>query len=275
MHFTFKTSSWIDVAREEVTMRKQQFRNDLSSLHKKREILVKIMKRKEMKEIQKRLIDQIFQEISNVIITQRNLIVSLRKLESENIALHMMSLKVQAVLEKSQTWVKKIASSAYVMCRSFAILAHDVCITLNISNQKTIIKRLIKNNARLHEDLKMLRIAWLKKIVESEKIHSSFIIKIMIKMMINWLLNVDMLNSYQECSCKLFEKNCHITQCYKCFNFDHMTKFCKNEECCFKCTDKHNITSRNALCWWIKDDARTATIVTNSEDIHVLSENYK
>jgi len=61
------------------------------------------MKRKEMKEIQKRLIDQIFQEISNVIITQRNLIVSLRKLESENIALHMMSLKVQAVLEKSQT----------------------------------------------------------------------------------------------------------------------------------------------------------------------------
>ncbi len=50
-----------------------------------------------------------------------------------------------------------------------------------------------------------------------------------------------MLNSYQECSCKLFEKNCRITQCYKCFNFDHMTRFCKNKECCFKCTDKHHI----------------------------------
>ena len=63
----------------------------------------------------------------------------------------------------------------------------------------------------------------------------------MIKMMINWLLNVDMLNSYQECSCKLFEKNCHITQCYKCFDFDHMTKCCKNEERCFKCANKHHI----------------------------------
>jgi len=61
------------------------------------------MKKKEMKEIQKRLIDQIFQEIANMLMTQRDLIVSLRKLESEDIALHVMSLKVQAVLEKSQT----------------------------------------------------------------------------------------------------------------------------------------------------------------------------
>ncbi len=165
----------------------------------------------------------------------------LRKLESEDIVLHMMSLKAQAVLEKFQTWVKKIASSTHVVFRSFMILAHDVHIILNTSNQKMIIKKLIKNNVRLYEDLKMLRIAWLKKIVESEKIHSLLIVKIMIKTMINWLLNINMLNSYQECLCKLFKKNCCITQCYKCFDFDHMTKFCKNKERCFKCTDKHHI----------------------------------
>ncbi len=59
--------------------------------------------------------------------------------------------------------------------------------------------------------------------------------------MMNQLLNVSILNSYQECSCKLFEKNCCITQCYKCFDFDYMTIFCKNEERCFKCADKHHI----------------------------------
>ena len=32
-----------------------------------------------------------------------------------------------------------------------------------------------------------------------------------------------------------------VLQCYKCFNFDHVTRFCKNKECCFKCTDKHHI----------------------------------
>ncbi len=90
---------------------------------------------------------------------QQDLIMLLRKLESEDIALHVMSLKAQAALEKTQTWVKKIASSAHVVRKSFAILAHDVHITLNTSNQKMIIKRLVKNNARLHESLKMLRIA--------------------------------------------------------------------------------------------------------------------
>ena len=64
---------------------------------------MKIVKRKEMKKIQKRLIDQIFQEIVSVLTTQRDLIVLLCKLESEDIALHVMSLKAQAVLEKSQT----------------------------------------------------------------------------------------------------------------------------------------------------------------------------
>ncbi len=194
-----------------------------------------------MKEIQKRSIDQIFQEIASMSTTQRDLIVSLRKLESEDIALHVMSSKARAALEKFQAWVKKIASSAHVVRRSFAILAHDVHITLNTSNQKTITKRLVKNNARLHEDLEMLRIAWLKKIVESEKTHSSLIVEITIETMMNRLLDVDMLNSYQECSCELFEKNCCITQCYRCFDFDYIARFCKNEECYFKCADKHHI----------------------------------
>ncbi len=127
------------------------------------------------------------------------------------------------------------------MYQSFVILTYDVHITLNISNQETVIKRLMKDNARLHENLKMLRIAWLKKIVENEKIHSSLIIKIAIKTMTNQLLNISMLDSYQECLCKLFEKNCCITQCYKCFDFNYVIKSCKNEECCFKCTDKHHI----------------------------------
>ncbi len=54
-------------------------------------------------------------------------------------------------------------------------------------------------------------------------------------------MNESMLNLYQECLCKLFEKNCYITQCYRCFEFDHMIRFCKKKQRCTKCTDKHHI----------------------------------
>ncbi len=110
-----------------------------------------------------------------------------------------------------------------------------------MNNQKKIIERLIKNNARLHEDLKVLRIVWLKKIAKSKKTHSSFIIKIAIEVMMNQLMNISMLNSYQECACKLFEKNCHITQCFRCHKFDYMIKFCRKNQRCKKCINKHHI----------------------------------
>ncbi len=65
------------------------------------------------------------------------------------------------------------------------MLIHEVHITINMNNQKKIIERLIKDNIKLHEDLKVLRIVWFKKITKSEKMHSLLIIKIMIEAMIN------------------------------------------------------------------------------------------
>jgi len=142
------------------------------------------------------------------------------------------------------------------------MLTYEVCIIINMNNQKKIIERLIKDNVRLHEDLKVLRIVWLKKITKSEKIHSSLVIEIMIEAMMNQLMNMSMLNSYQECACKLFKKNCHITQCFKCHKFDHMIKFCrKNQRCkkcmmslnrkhCINCNKNHEFWRHICLKWW-------------------------
>ncbi len=236
-----KITLWANVTREEIATRKQRLRDDSSSLCKKREVMIKIMNRREIEEIQKKSIKQILQRIADVSTDQRNLIVSLRKLSSDDIFLHAVSSDARANLKKTQTWAKEIASSTCVARRIFAMLTHEVRTTIDMSNQEKIIERLIKDNARLHEDLKVLRIVWLKKIADSEKTHSLLIVKIMIEAMTNQLMNVSMLNLYQECACKLFEKNCRITQCFRCHEFDHMTKICRKNQRCEKCADKHHI----------------------------------
>ncbi len=124
---------------------------------------------------------------------------------------------------------------------TFAVLTHEMHTTINISNQMKVIRKLIKNNARFHENLKILRIVWFKKVAESEKTHSSLIVKIAIKVMMNQLINMSMLNAYHECTCKLFKKNYHITQCFRCQEFDHMIRFCRKNQRCVKYTDKHHI----------------------------------
>jgi len=86
-----KITSWANVTREEIATREQRFRNNSSSLCKKREVMIKIMNRREIKEIQKKSIKQILQRIANMSTDQRNLIVSLCKLSSNDIFLHAVS----------------------------------------------------------------------------------------------------------------------------------------------------------------------------------------
>jgi hypothetical protein len=154
--------------------------------------------------------------------------------------LHAVSSEARATPEKSQAWVKGIANSTRIVRRTFAILAHEVRIAIDTSNQKTAIKRLAKDNARLHEGLEILRIAWPKKVTGSGKAHSSLIMEVATEAMANRLLNVGMLDPYQECLCELFEKNCRITQCFRCFEFGHMGRFCKKKQRCFKCAGKYH-----------------------------------
>ena len=79
------------MTREEATTREQRLRDELSSLRKRRKIMMKIAERKKIEKIQKKSIEQILQEITNVSTTQRNLIMFLRKLESEDITLHAVN----------------------------------------------------------------------------------------------------------------------------------------------------------------------------------------
>ncbi len=54
--------------------------------------MIKIINRREIEEIQKKSIEQILQKIADVLTDQRNLIMSLCKLSSNDIFLHAVSL---------------------------------------------------------------------------------------------------------------------------------------------------------------------------------------
>jgi len=65
--------------------------------------MIKIINRREIKKIQKKLIKQILQRIADVLTDQRNLIMSLCKLSSDDIFLHAVNSNAQANLKKTQT----------------------------------------------------------------------------------------------------------------------------------------------------------------------------
>ena len=79
------------MTREELSTRKQRLREESSSLRKRRKIMIKIADREEIEKMQKKIIKQILQKIADASTSQRNLIMSLCKLSSEDIFLHAVS----------------------------------------------------------------------------------------------------------------------------------------------------------------------------------------
>jgi len=80
------------IINEKATSQKEQrLREKSSSLRKKREVMIKIADREEIKKMQKKIVEQILQRIADMSMSQQNLIMSLCKLSSKDIFLHAVS----------------------------------------------------------------------------------------------------------------------------------------------------------------------------------------
>ena len=85
----------------------------------------------------------------------------------------------------------------------------------------------------------MLRVAWPKKVIESNKAFSSLIVEVASESMANRLLDHGIIESNSEHNCVYFEKGCRVLQCFKCYKHGHMTYACRNGPFCHKCGKNH------------------------------------
>jgi hypothetical protein len=92
----------------------------------------------------------------------------------------------------------------------------------------------------LHKNLNILRITWIKKIINQRKKFFSLIIEIVNSKMTNRLIKEKLLNEHTHLICEYFEKECRIKQCFKCQRYDHVSKTCKNSKKCEQCAQKHS-----------------------------------
>ena len=246
------TPSWANIAALRPTNPNIQRAGEPTPMRKGREILVRIDDQKEVQSMQTKSPAQILQEIERRTPTQRAQIASIRRLPSGDVALHAVSIEARRQLEKKPLWANGIAQSSRVLRRRFAVLAHGIRTTLNTQDQSAAIASLQEENKGLHEGLEILRVAWPKKVTESNKSHSSLIIEVASEEMANRLIDYGIIESYGEHDCEYFEKGCRVLQCFNCFKFGHVARSCKNKPFCHKCGGDHTpdtcITQPERMC---------------------------
>ena len=119
------------------------------------------------------------------------------------------------------------------------MLAHRIRTTFNTQDQATAIANLQNKNKGLHEGLEILRVAWPKKVIESNKSHSSLIIEVASEEIANRLIDGGIIESYKKHDCEYFEKGCRVLQYFNYFRFGHVARSCKNKPFYYKCGGTH------------------------------------
>jgi hypothetical protein len=172
---------------------------------------------------------------------KKNVLI-IKRLFNENIEILARSTKTKQRLKRNKTLLKNVASTTFLSRRIFEIMIHEIRMTsINTQNQKTAIEHIVRQNASMHSNLKIARVIWLKraKIISSKK-YFSLIMKIYSVATINCLIKERLLNEYSHCTCKYFDKNCRLKQCFNCQCYDHIEKSYKYERRCAACASSHN-----------------------------------
>jgi hypothetical protein len=89
----------------------------------------------------------------------KNDVLTTRRLSSENVKMMTRTEKIKKRVIINEIFARSIASSTYIMRRTFEVLTHDVrVVDVQTTNQQKTIRKIEKQNEALHSRLKIVKI---------------------------------------------------------------------------------------------------------------------
>ena len=125
--------------------------------------------------------------------------------------------------------------------KSYKILMHEIRVqNVNGKKQNEAIKKLLKQNEMFHKNLNIIRVTWSKSVKRLKKAYSSLIVETEFSKKINRIITEEFLKRKNKKNAIIFSRKCKITQCFNCYEYDHIEKMCKNVKKCDHCAEKHD-----------------------------------
>jgi hypothetical protein len=238
-------SSYFDAIRKKVEStsltRKKITKKMISSSDRKKQIrefivnVINVMKQKIMK----------IMFTKNIMIKLQNEKKSIReiiKLINKSIRIQTEFEKIRKILQEKTEIIKRLVVSITIQIRIYLVRINEIKIDhINVINQTNAISYLQAANFRLHSSLRIIKIAWSRKIIRKKKTYSILHVEIETIQQINRIIIEKLMKNYEIKQCELFTRNCTITQCFNCHKYEHIEKWCKVFVACEMCAKQHRI----------------------------------
>jgi hypothetical protein len=130
----------------------------LKKIKRKKKVIFKIREQKKRESLKMLSTKELMKRLQRAEKT-KNDVLTTRRLSSENVKMMTRTEKIKKRVIISEIFAKSIASSTYIMRRTFEMLIHDVrVVDVQTINQQKTIRKIEKQNKALHSRLKIVRI---------------------------------------------------------------------------------------------------------------------
>jgi len=167
--------------------------------------------------------------------------LALRRLPSGDLILQLASLEAKVYLEEHPEWLNAAVPGAKMHLKTYPVMVHGVKkAAVDTTNEQGAREALMQHNRTLHPGLRVCRVAWPKSAQLSGKTYGSMIVELASAAEANAVIEKGMVEGYDIKTCELFDRNCRVTQCFKCQKYGHTGKTCRNVTACGSCAGNHS-----------------------------------
>jgi len=167
-------------------------------------------------------------------------VIAVKKLASGDIILHTANTADKLALEQETNWVSRIAPSAQIHHKTYAVLIHGVrTASFRQDAGEKPARQLEKENAHLHSEMRIVRTNWITRLSDKREF-SSLIVEVDNAATANRMISEGVLFGFELKIVELYDRACRITQCFNCQKYgSHTKKYCQKQTACGLCSGGH------------------------------------
>ncbi|KMU89939.1 hypothetical protein CIHG_07622 [Coccidioides immitis H538.4] len=182
---------------------------------------------------------QVETSIRNHTATKSVAVVAAHQLKSGDIQVFISSTAGAAKLKENRQWVSSLGEHAEVIVPTYGVIAHGISTsTINVKDQKATIQQILADNYTVIPKADISFVGWLTR-ESPNKRASSIVVEFTDPEMANAIIYAGMVWDGQIHTCQLYDRACRVKQCFRCYNYGHISTQCDAAQACGYCAELH------------------------------------
>ncbi len=162
-----------------------------------------------------------------------------RTLSSGDVAIQTTNIEEVKKLRKRDGWTKVLGSKARLIRKRYGIVALGIPTTkIDFKKIEETKEKLVTHNASMCIGIKIESLFWLSSSKKAKQA-ASLVIAVDDAKMANLLMEEELILNHTLHGCIRYNPACKIKQCFKCYEYGHVSVHCRKNTRCGACSGPH------------------------------------